>query len=167
MPMRFPLSAAPLIFFGYIFTEIAAFIFIGSKIGILPVLGLVLLSAICGAALLRGNISRLIKGLSEAAHAGRLDPIQPGRRLIRLFAGVLLIIPGLVSSLFGLILALPPLADWLAKKLGQSGKLQTEFRFEEKSPGEQNGRRGKPRITDLRPDEYHAADPENSPWRKP
>lgn len=89
------------------FLEIAGFIIVGDWLGALPTLGLLILSMIVGAALLRG------RGLGAVLRTrGGRDPSQVvtelGDTLFLALAGLLLLIPGFFTDLLALPLLLPP-----------------------------------------------------------
>lgn len=100
----FTLIALPLI-------EIAVFVLVGSEIGALATVGLVIATTCLGAVLLRiqgfGIMTRLRKTMDKGG--------QPGRDLVHGFmvmlAGVLLFLPGFVTDLIGLVLFIPPVRD--------------------------------------------------------
>lgn len=170
MPFGFSYFPAPLIIFGYIFIEIAAFIFVGGKIGILPCLCLVLLSAMAGLALLRGNMRRFSKYIRpefwQDESGGRDSAVI--KRLLGSFAAVLLILPGLVSSLIGLILLIPRAQRLLADIIRKNGAYKFSAVFSKNSaPNSRKAAKPQEKLIDLEPENYQARDPENSPWRKP
>ncbi|KAA6205459.1 MAG: hypothetical protein DU429_07975 [Candidatus Tokpelaia sp.] len=170
MPMRFPLFLAPLVIFGYIFAEIAAFIFVGSKIGIVPSLLLVLLSSLAGIGLLRGTIQGFSRNIKAATRQNNNVDKAVIRRLISCVSAILLIVPGFISSLCGLIMLLPPIQAALADFIRKNGGDKASFTFGKRPTAggtEARSPRRSGRIIDLEPENYHARDPENSPWKKP
>jgi UPF0716 protein FxsA len=88
--------------------EITAFIYVGQWIGLSPTIGLVLLTSIAGAMLLRiqgfGALRRIQKDLQKG--------VMPGKELadgfLVLIAGILLILPGFITDAIGLLLMVPP-----------------------------------------------------------
>lgn len=107
-----------LLFIAVPIVEIAVFIQVGGWIGLWPTLGLILLTAILGSWQLR------LQGLATVARARRqMDRGEiPARELFDglclLFAGALLLTPGFVTDLAGASLFLPPVRDWLRRRLG-------------------------------------------------
>lgn len=101
--------------------EIALLIEVGDRIGGWPTIGLVILTAAVGAALVR------MQGVATLFQARRkLDMGQiPGQEMVEglmlAIAGVLLVTPGFVTDAFGLLLVAPfsrPLiARWLLSKM--------------------------------------------------
>lgn len=108
---RSRLPLIPLILIGWPILEIAGFVVVGGKIGVLWTIALVLLASVAGSILLRiqgfGAMNRIRRDLD----AGR----NPGRELAHgfmiMFAGILLLIPGFVSDVVGLLLFIPPVRD--------------------------------------------------------
>ncbi|WP_088331426.1 FxsA family protein [Lacimicrobium sp. SS2-24] len=101
--------------------EIALLIEVGDRIGGWPTIGLVILTAAVGAALVR------LQGVATLFQARRkLDSGQvPGQEMLEglmlAIAGVLLVTPGFVTDAFGLLLVAPVtrpfIARWLLSKL--------------------------------------------------
>lgn len=95
--------------------EIALFIAIGGRIGVLATLALILLSALAGAAILRGQHARLAAVMQGALR------VQPGTFLaqgaFRTMSGLLLILPGFLTDALGLVLLLPPLQRAIVRAL--------------------------------------------------
>lgn len=88
--------------------EIAAFVLVGSWIGYGWALLAVLAASFVGMMLLRREGMRAWRGFIAAANAGQ----HPGERVIDgivgLGAGLLLSLPGFVTTIAGLVLLLPP-----------------------------------------------------------
>lgn len=88
--------------------ELYVLIQIGSAIGVLPTIGLLLLASVLGAALMRAQGRAVWVRFHRALAEGRL----PGREVIDgvlvIFGGALLLTPGFLSDILGLVLLLPP-----------------------------------------------------------
>lgn len=106
-----PLPLAPLIFIVLPLLEIAGFVIVGSKIGVLATIGLVIASSVLGAILLRIQGFGILTRLRQTMDRGG----EPGRELVHGFmvmlAGLLLFLPGFLTDVVGLILFLPPVRD--------------------------------------------------------
>jgi UPF0716 protein FxsA len=102
--MRIPI---PFILLTLVFAEIAGFILVGEAIGVLPTLGLVLLGMAAGVVLLRrqgvATLTRLRAELAADRPSAR--PLAEGAVLA--VAALLLILPGFLTDLFGLLLFVP------------------------------------------------------------
>lgn len=103
--MAFPI--VPFILLILPLLEIAVFVIVGSQIGVLATIGLVIASTLLGAVLLRiqgfGVVSRIRRSMETGG--------APGRELVDglmiMAAGVLLVIPGFVTDMVGLLLFIP------------------------------------------------------------
>lgn len=106
-----PLPLAPLIFIVLPLFEIAGFVIVGSQIGVLATIGLIIASSILGAVLLRVQGFGILRRLRQTVDRGG----EPGRDLVHGFmvmlAGFLLVLPGFLTDIVGLILFVPPVRD--------------------------------------------------------
>lgn len=133
--------------------EIAAFIVVGSQIGVLATIGLILASSVAGAMLLRFQGFGAMQRLRAAVERGE----APGREIadgaMIALAGLLLITPGFITGVLGLLLFLPPVRQLFWKLAGLRLAVVTV-------------RRGQARdgVVDLDPDEY-SREPQRYPDR--
>lgn len=108
--------------------EIATFIEVGDWIGAWPTVGLVILSAILGSALVRRQGLTAMKRAQDAAERGEFPVGAVFEGFCIVIAGVLLIIPGFLTDIVGLLLFVPPvrnaLGRWLFERLRGSGSFQ-------------------------------------------
>jgi UPF0716 protein FxsA len=96
-----------LILLGVPIIEIALFVEVGGAIGLLPTLGIVVASAIVGAALVRMQGLRALDRLRASVEAGG-DPVGPiAHGALILVAGMLLILPGFLTDSLGVLLLIP------------------------------------------------------------
>jgi UPF0716 protein FxsA len=88
--------------------ELYVIIQIGQAIGILPTIALLILDSVLGAALMRSQGRATWRRFNLALGEGRV----PGREVMDgalvIFGGALLLTPGFLSDILGLILLLPP-----------------------------------------------------------
>lgn len=139
------LIAVPLI-------EIALFVVVGGRIGILATIAVVVATAIAGAALLRLQGLEVIARARRAAEEGQM-PIDSVVDGVFLFAaGLLLLTPGFLTDAIGFLLFVPPLrrrlAAWIWRRLLDSGSFIV---FTARSGGGRGGDRhppGRPPMTD-------------------
>lgn len=174
--MRFPVI--PLFLLALPFLEIAGFVIVGQKIGVLSTLALVIASGVLGAILLRtqglGAMSRIRRELDAGGDPGR----EVAHGAMIMLAGVLLLIPGFVTDIIGLLLFLPPVRDlawgFLRKRVVVSAAGFGGFARPGAGPGagpgaRPHGRRGGKTI-DLDADEYSSGSEggprPDSPWRR-
>lgn len=122
MPILLPLAliAVPLI-------EIALFVVIGGRIGLLATIAVVVVTALAGTALLRLQGLEVIAQARRAAGEGHM-PIQSVIDGLFLFAaGLLLLTPGFLTDAVGFVLFIPPLrrglAAWIWQRLLASGSI--------------------------------------------
>lgn len=89
--------------------EIAGFILVGRWIGLWPTLLLVVLTTVAGSVLLR------IQGLGALRRLGKNEGAEAGRQIVHgaliVVAGILLIIPGFITGLMGILLFIPAIRD--------------------------------------------------------
>ena len=106
--MRFLL---PLVLLVVPITEIALFFLIGGQIGLWWTLGMILVTAIAGTALLRVQGFAVMERIRLETRAGRIPGRELAHGLMLLLAGVLLLTPGFFTDAIGFALFLPPLRD--------------------------------------------------------
>ena len=167
--VRFP--SLFLIFLLVPLLEIAAFVLVGSRIGVLATLGMVLFTAVVGSVLLRVQGFGLLRRIQTETDAGRV----PGRELVHgamiLLAGFLLLLPGFVTDAVGFLLFVPAFRDWMWRALAKRVLVNVDF------SGMRAGAAGMrysrdSRTIDLGEDEFSrtkegAGDADHaSPWRR-
>ncbi len=155
----FPLSLLVLVL---PLVEIAVFVIVGKQIGVLPTIGLVILSVLVGGILLRIQGFGILTQIRRQIEAGQ----DPGRELAHgvmvVFAGILLLIPGFVTDIIGILLFIPPVRDlgWRLIKdqvIVRGGFVRPEW--EQRGPD-----RGK--TIDLEEGEYSKGSNSTSPWHR-
>lgn len=101
--------------------EIALLIEVGDRIGGWPTIGLVILTAAVGAALVRMQGVATLFQARRKLDMGQIPGQEMAEGLMLAIAGVLLVTPGFVTDAFGLLLVAPfsrPLiARWLLSKM--------------------------------------------------
>ena len=97
--------------------EIFLFIQLGGVIGVWPTIGIVILTAIVGATMLRRQGLAALRGVQSRLAAGE----NPGRLVadgaMILVAGVLLLTPGFLTDSLGFLLLVPTVRGWLWRRL--------------------------------------------------
>ena len=133
------LAAAPLV-------ELYVLIKIGQWIGALQTVALVIFMGFAGAALVRLQGIAVFLSFQETLSRGKIPADQMLDGLLVASAGILLIFPGLLSDIAGIILAAPPtrrlargyiklrIAGWLARGGGMSVFLHPPGRGPAKPP---------------------------------
>lgn len=111
-----------LAFLLWVLLEVAAFALAGRLVGVLGTLALVLLTAVGGGLLLRAQGAEALAGLRGGVRRGG-DPLglllRDGFRLV---AALLLILPGLLGDVAGLLLLVPWVQARVAADLARRGR---------------------------------------------
>lgn len=115
------------VFIGFPALEIWLIWRIGGAIGFLPTLGMLIGMGFLGSWLARREGARVMRSFQEAMAGGRVPEEGVIGGALVLLGGVLLIVPGVVSDVLGLILLIPPtrrgvvvlLRRWLERKVRQ------------------------------------------------
>lgn len=107
---------------GLALLEMIVLIKVGSVIGALPTVALVVLTALVGSSLVR---SQGVRTLIDAQHKMQIGEL-PGREMmggmLLALAGLLLLIPGFVTDIVAILLLQPWLRNRIADKLYGSGQ---------------------------------------------
>jgi UPF0716 protein FxsA len=155
-----PFSLIPFLFLAVPLTEIAVFVLVGSKIGVLPTIGLVILTAIAGSILLRWQGFNALARIQKELAARRV----PGREMVQgvmiLLAGFLLLTPGFVTDTLGLLLFIPPVRNAVWRFLSSRVNVETFGT----GFGQRGAGRPEPGVVDLDEDEYQREGNPDSPW---
>ncbi len=160
-----------LLFLALPFVEIAGFVIVGKEIGVLPTLGLIILSAVLGFSLLRRQGLSLLNQMKAESAAGRTPEKAIIHGTLLIFAGILLIIPGFLTDIIGLLLFIPFVRDliWnhvLRKRIIMTGNFQNNnSAYSRQYYSEEEV------IIDLDPEDYSSSsdkdkNAKNSPWIK-
>jgi UPF0716 protein FxsA len=88
--------------------ELYVIIKVGGAIGVLPTLGLLIADSILGATLARSQGRAVWRRFNEALAAGRAPAREVFDGAMVIFGGALLLTPGFITDVFGLLLLLPP-----------------------------------------------------------
>ncbi len=160
--MRFPVIRLFLLLLPLM--EIAGFIAVGRQIGVLPTIGLTILTGIAGSILLRIQGFGILVRIQEELAAGRNPSRELAHGVMILLAGVLLLIPGFVSDILGILLFVPPIRDLAWRFLRQRVNVTTGFTGF--GPFARTGGRRGGKTIDLDEDEYSEKPDANSPWRR-
>lgn len=158
--------------------EIALFIAVGSRIGVLATIAVVVLTAVAGAILVRRQGLATLQRARADMEADRIPAGPMAEGLAILFAGALLLTPGFLTDAMGFVLLIPALRSrlvagvggWLASRATIIGPDGVVRRPGERRPGSSSG----PGVIDLEAEEIEEPDQgrrENrgprppSPWR--
>jgi len=105
--------------------ELVLLIQLGSHIGVLATIAIVIITAIVGTSLLRQQGFGVLARASEAMNAGRVPIESVGEGICLLIAGAFLLTPGLLTDAVGFALLVPPvrarIARWGLQRIMKSG----------------------------------------------
>ena len=152
--MRFPLS---IIVIGFLLAEIAGFILVGEWLGVLATLGLILLSMIAGAVLLRRQGLATLERSRADIRARRLParPLFDGA--LQAAAAFLMILPGFITDLIGIALFIPGVRNAIWRRMSRGVEIRAaRAGFERPSLGP---------VVELDSGEYRPAARPDTPWR--
>jgi UPF0716 protein FxsA len=88
--------------------ELAVLIQIGQAIGVLPTIALLIADSVLGAALMRSQGRAAWMRFNAALAEGRVPGREVMDGVLVIFGGALLLTPGFLSDVLGLVLLLPP-----------------------------------------------------------
>jgi UPF0716 protein FxsA len=97
-----------LLFIAIPIAELAVIIQVGQWIGVLPTIALLILDSLLGAALLRAQGRLAWARFNLAVAQGRVPAREVFDGAAVLFGGALLLTPGFITDVFGLLLLIPP-----------------------------------------------------------
>lgn len=101
------LTAALVVLLATPFVELALVFAAGRVIGPWWTLGLLVLTALVGAVLIRREGGRALAALREAGRTRQMPAVELADSALVLLGGVLLLLPGFVTDVAGLVLVLP------------------------------------------------------------
>jgi len=135
--------------------ELALLVRVGGWLGLVPTIAIVLSTGIIGAWLARREGLRALRAIQAEAASGRVPADELIHGLLILVAGIVLITPGVLTDLAGLLLLVRPVRGGLVRRLkgAFAGRIQLvpiqPFDVAEppERPGEEVPQRG--RIIDL------------------
>ncbi len=142
--------------------EIAGFIIVGSEIGVLATLGLIILAMFVGIFLLRLQGFGLIQKIREETAAGRSPKRELVHGVMLFFAALLLIIPGFITDIIGLLLFIPAVRD-LGWRCISDRVVVVSSGGRRSSSARQT--RIKENVIDLDPEDYSSKPDPDSPWK--
>jgi len=96
--------------------EIASIIWVGSKLGVLPTLLLLIAGGVVGVSLFRSAGANAVAVLRSSIQDQRIIESLAGTTMVRVLAGVLFMVPGFLSDVAGLLLLVLPMHRWIGVK---------------------------------------------------
>jgi UPF0716 protein FxsA len=97
--------------------ELYFLIQVGFAIGVLPTIGLAIVTAVAGTVLVRQQGFSVLQRLQAALQRGELPAHDLLDGALLLIAGIFLLLPGFLTDASGFFLLLPPLRRWVIRRL--------------------------------------------------
>lgn len=116
-----------LLLVGLVVLELTVMIEVGSVIGALPTVGLLILTAVLGSSLVRSEGIKTLFSAQQKMQMGEMPGREVMGGMMLALAGLLLIIPGFVTDIFGVLLLQPWLRNKLADKLIGSSQFRMQM----------------------------------------
>ena len=136
------------------FVEIAAFIAVALKLGVLAALALMILTSLAGLAVMRHAGRQEVQRVRTAFGQRTVTRVElDGQGFLTVLGGFLLLLPGFVTDVIGLLLLLPPTQHVIRAALRRA-----VARAERAA--------GRPEVVDLPPDQWRRV-PEERIGHKP
>lgn len=158
--MRFPFLF--ILFVAVPLMEIAAFVLVGSRIGVVATLAMVLVTALVGSILLRVQGFGLLSRIRQEVDAGRVPQRELVHGVMILLAGLLLLLPGFVTDAMGFLLFVPAFRDAAWRFLSARIVANVDIRGMDLGRTRQKDSR----TIDLDEEEYSRSTDPNSPWKR-
>lgn len=144
--------------------EVAVFMLVGSVIGALPTIAIIILTAIIGAGLLkRQGVSALTRVRADI-ESNRVPAGSVAEAFTIALAGILLLTPGFITDTLGFVLFVPAVRRWLGQRIVGAVRIDRAS-FTQRSAGTwPPDRPTGPRTIDLDEGDYRASEDPSSPW---
>ena len=97
--------------------ELWAILQVGAAIGVLPTIALLIADSILGSMLLRAQGRRAWTRLRDTLAAGRVPTTEVADGALIMFGGALMLTPGFLTDILGILLLLPPTRALLRPRL--------------------------------------------------
>jgi UPF0716 protein FxsA len=105
--------------------EIYLLIQVGSVIGAIPTVAMVVFTAVLGALLLRHQGLYTLSKVQTSLARGELPTVAMLEGLVLLISGAMLLTPGFFTDTLGFLGLIPPLRQWLILKVMERGIIHT------------------------------------------
>jgi UPF0716 protein FxsA len=122
--------------------ELYVIIQVGGSIGVGPTLALLLLDGILGAVLARSQSRAAWQRFNLALAEGRVPARETADGAMIIFGGALLLTPGFITDIVGLLLLLPPTRALIRRGLGRLARRRAYFHWRVAAPGDSGPRPG-------------------------
>ena len=105
----------PILILALLFADLASLIWLGRFVGVVPVLALVVLGILAGSALIRRSGANIFTMMNSPASDKKAVSGGAAKSVLGALAGLLLIIPGIISDFIALALLLPAVRRRVAR----------------------------------------------------
>lgn len=102
------------------FLELVLLVKLWSSLGFLATVGLMILAGVIGAAVIAQQSGGAFRQALEAAGRGETPHAAVLDGMFLMLAGLFLLIPGLITDAMGLLLLIPPVRHWVARRTFES-----------------------------------------------
>ncbi len=106
--------------------ELAVLVAVGHAIGVLPTIGLLVAAAFLGSWLLRREGRRALGEFREAARTRRPPAHEMSDGVLIAAGGLLIIVPGFISDVCGLVCLFPPTRALLRKRMVRAAEKRSQ-----------------------------------------
>jgi UPF0716 protein FxsA len=131
-----------LLFIGLPIAELYVIIEVGQAIGLAPTLALLIADSLVGVVLVRAQGRSAWQRFNVALVEGRVPGSAVFDGAMVLLGGALLLTPGFITDIFGILLLLPPTRAMVKRLMGRMAKRRFAFTWGVAMPGGRSG--GKP-----------------------
>jgi UPF0716 protein FxsA len=157
-----PLVIIPILLILAPVIEIAVFITVGQAIGVWKVVALIVLSAVVGIMLLRYKSLSVLKKINREIRQGQTPEAGLFDGFLIVAGAILLIIPGFVSDVIGLLLLIPFVRGGVWRFI-KSRVTVTGFSMGGGAGGFRGRRRQQEDVVDLPPEDFQRREPRKHP----
>jgi UPF0716 protein FxsA len=112
--------AVGIFFIALPFLELLLLIKLASSLGFFATVGLMILAGVAGAAVIAQQSAGAFRQALEAAARGETPHAAVLDGMFLMLAGVFLVIPGLITDAIAVLLLIPPVRQWVARKTFES-----------------------------------------------
>ncbi|MBQ6642510.1 MAG: FxsA family protein, partial [Saccharopolyspora sp.] len=106
--------------------EISVLVLVGNAVGVLPTIGLLLAGGVLGSWLMRREGARTLRAFNEAAKLRRPPERELSDGVLIVAGGALIVLPGFVSDVLGLLCLLPPTRALLRRWMQRSAERRAQ-----------------------------------------
>lgn len=157
-------SLLPILLLGLPLAEIAGFVIVGKWLGVFGTLGLIVLSSLIGIVLLRSQGLAVLRQVNQEGRSGRVPSEAIGNGAMIVIAAILLIIPGFLTDIVGILLFIPAVRRFIWRGLGQRVVVRTSYSRSESYQGPGQPQRPAEKVIELDADEFERGPNPSSPW---